>query len=91
LGCHSSRIAPRQPLTRLLFLLLRRIYRAPELFQLLATFGLVLVIEGLIYAGFPRGVKQMMALAQEMPESRLRAGGLAAAATGLFIVWLIRG
>jgi branched-chain amino acid transport system permease protein len=27
------------------FVLLRRIYRAPELFQLLATFGVVLVVE----------------------------------------------
>lgn len=59
--------------------------------DLVVALGLVLVIEGLIYAGFPRGVKQMMVRAQEVPESKLRAGGLAAAATGLFIVWLIRG
>jgi uncharacterized protein len=59
--------------------------------DLVVALGLVLVIEGLLYAGFPKGLKQMMALAQELPESKLRAGGLAAAATGLFIVWLVRG
>ncbi len=32
--------------------LLRRIYRAPELFQLLATFGVVLVIQDLVIIGF---------------------------------------
>src|SRR4051794_38827931 len=33
-------------------LLLRRIYRAPELFQLLATFGIVLVVQDLVIALF---------------------------------------
>jgi len=32
------------------FLLLRRIYKAPELFQLLATFGVVLVVQDLVVA-----------------------------------------
>jgi branched-chain amino acid transport system permease protein len=34
------------------FLLLRRIYAAPELFQLLATFGVVLIVEDLVKWGF---------------------------------------
>lgn len=59
--------------------------------DLLAALGLVLVIEGIVYAGFPGRLKRMMTLVQDVPESTLRAGGLAAAATGLFIVWLIRG
>lgn len=58
---------------------------------LVVAIGLVLVLEGVIYAGFPGGMKQMMARAQEIPDSQLRAAGLAAAATGLFIVWLVRG
>jgi len=53
--------------------------------------GLVLVIEGVIYAAFPASLKRMMATALGIPDSTLRAGGLAAAATGLFVVWLIRG
>lgn len=59
--------------------------------DLVVALGLVLVIEGLIYAGFPRGMKGMMVRAQELSDSQLRSGGMAAAATGLFIVWLIRG
>lgn len=59
--------------------------------DLVAAFGLVLVLEGIIYAGFPGWLKRMMATAQEAPESALRAGGMAAAGTGLFIVWLVRG
>ncbi len=59
--------------------------------DLVVALGLVLVIEGLIYAGFPRGMKHMMAVAQELPDSQLRAGGLVAAAAGLVVVWLIRG
>jgi uncharacterized protein len=53
--------------------------------------GLVLVIEGVIYAAFPTGLKRMMANVLGMPDSTLRGGGLAAAVTGLFLVWLIRG
>jgi uncharacterized protein len=59
--------------------------------DLLAALGLALVIEGVIYAGFPRRMKQMILTALELPDSTLRAGGLALAATGLFIVWLVRG
>lgn len=59
--------------------------------DLLAALGLALVIEGVVYAGFPRGMKRMILSALELPDSALRAGGLALAATGLFIVWLVRG
>ncbi|MBT4769795.1 MAG: DUF2065 domain-containing protein, partial [Rhodospirillaceae bacterium] len=48
-------------------------------------------IEGILYALFPQVVKRMMAMAQEMPPLIFRGGGLAAAALGLVIVWLIRG
>lgn len=57
----------------------------------LAALGLVLVIEGVVYAAFPAGLKRMMESALGMPETTLRTGGLVAAATGLFIVWLVRG
>lgn len=57
----------------------------------LTALALVLVIEGVIYALFPVAMKRMMARAMDMPASALRAGGLAAAATGVFLVWLLRG
>ena len=57
----------------------------------LAALGLVLVIEGLIYGGFPHLAKRMGAEVQGLPENALRIGGLGAIAVGVFIVWLVRG
>jgi hypothetical protein len=59
--------------------------------DLLVAAGLVLVIEGVLYAVFPEGLKRMMAAAQELPEQSLRMGGVAAIAIGVLIVWLVRG
>ncbi|WP_319532190.1 DUF2065 domain-containing protein [uncultured Cohaesibacter sp.] len=56
-----------------------------------AALGLVLVIEGLLYAVAPEGMKQMMQQVMDMPGSALRAGGLVAMLAGVFIVWLVRG
>lgn len=53
--------------------------------------GLVLVIEGLVYGGFPSAAKKMAAQAAEMPEAVLRTVGLAAIVIGVGIVWLVRG
>ena len=54
------------------------------------SLALILVIEGLIYALFPDSVRRMMALAVALPPSRLRLFGLAAAATGFCMVWVMR-
>jgi uncharacterized protein YjeT (DUF2065 family) len=56
----------------------------------LIALALVLVIEGAAYALFPDGMKRMMAAMHEIPASTLRAFGLAAAVSGVIIVWLIR-
>jgi uncharacterized protein YjeT (DUF2065 family) len=53
--------------------------------------GLVLVIEGLLLALIPERLAQMTVLLLQQPAQRLRLGGLAAAAVGLFVVWLVRG
>ncbi|MEX1107763.1 MAG: DUF2065 family protein [Dongiaceae bacterium] len=53
--------------------------------------GLVLVIEGLLLALIPERLAQMTVLLLQQPAQRLRLAGLAAAAIGLFVVWLIRG
>lgn len=57
----------------------------------LTALALVLVIEGVVYALFPDAMKHMMLRAMDMPSSVMRAGGLALAATGVFLVWLLRG
>lgn len=56
-----------------------------------AAVGLVLVIEGLVYGGFPHLAKRLGAEVQGLPENALRVAGLAAIAFGVFVVWLVRG
>jgi uncharacterized protein YjeT (DUF2065 family) len=53
--------------------------------------GLALVIEGLVFAGFPANAKRAMAAVLETPDTTLRAVGIASAITGVVLVWLIRG
>ena len=57
----------------------------------LAAVGLVLVIEGLVYGGFPGLARRMAGEVLSMPEGALRVAGLAAIAIGVGIVWLVRG
>ena len=57
----------------------------------IAALGLVLVIEGIVFALFPDGLKRKLIAALEMPASSLRTIGLLSAFTGLLIVWLVRG
>ena len=57
----------------------------------IAALGLVLVIEGVVFALFPEGLKRKLIAALEMPATTLRAVGLFAAVTGLAIVWMVRG
>lgn len=57
----------------------------------LAAIGLVLVVEGLVYGGFPALAKRLAAEVQVSSESTLRIAGLVAIAVGVGIVWLVRG
>lgn len=57
----------------------------------LTAIGLVLVIEGVLYALFPGVVRRMLALLMTQPPVAVRAAGLAGAALGVVIVWLVRG
>jgi uncharacterized protein YjeT (DUF2065 family) len=59
--------------------------------DLLTAVGLVLVIEGLIWAVFPRYGRRMLEVAAGTPEQQLQVGGAAAVAVGVVIVWLVRG
>jgi hypothetical protein len=59
--------------------------------DLLVAFGLVLVIEGLIWAAAPRLGMRLLALAAQTPEQVLRTAGAAAVAAGVIVVWLVRG
>ena len=51
--------------------------------------GLVLVIEGLLYALAPAQLKAMMQAVQKLSDDQLRIGGVAAMATGVVAVWIV--
>lgn len=59
--------------------------------DLIVAIGLVLVIEGVVYGGFPAQMKRLAAQMADIPENALRTCGLAAVAIGVGIVWLVRG
>ena len=53
--------------------------------------GLVLAIEGLLFASFPAGARRAGENLASTPETTLRLVGVLSAAVGVFIVWLLRG
>ena len=55
----------------------------------LAAFGLVFVIEGIIFAAFPGPAKRAMMSVIETPEASLRLIGVGSALAGLVVVWLV--
>jgi uncharacterized protein len=57
---------------------------------LLTGIGMMLVVEGLIYAGFPAGLKRLAARLPEIPDSALRIFGVIAMLIGIALVWLSR-
>lgn len=57
----------------------------------LTALGLVLVIEGVLYGGFPGLARRMAQQMNELPEQTIRLAGIGAAIGGLLIVWLVRG
>ena len=59
--------------------------------DLAVALGLVLVIEGLLWALAPRFGRKVLAATQDVPESSLRLTGTVAVAVGVVIVWLVRG
>jgi len=58
--------------------------------DLSTAIALVLVIEGILYALFPQGMKRMAMRAMAVPPQVLRASGLLAATIGVGLVWLLR-
>lgn len=53
--------------------------------------GLVLVVEGLIWALAPALGQRMLEAAAATPHQSLRIAGTAAVAAGVLVVWLVRG
>ncbi|RPH65387.1 MAG: DUF2065 domain-containing protein [Hyphomicrobiales bacterium] len=59
----------------------------PALFTAL---GLVLVIEGLLYALVPGQLRRIAELLRQVTDDQLRIGGASAIALGVLIVWITR-
>jgi uncharacterized protein YjeT (DUF2065 family) len=59
--------------------------------NLAVALGLVLVIEGSLWALAPGIGRRLLEVAAETPESTLRLVGGAAVAAGVLVIWLVRG
>ena len=58
--------------------------------ELIIAIGLLLFIEGLLYALFPSKMKNMMKNIEKMQVNRLRISGLLFALIGFAIVWYFK-
>ena len=56
----------------------------------LAALGLLLAIEGIVFAAFPGATRKALAEAAEAPIERMRVVGVISAVAGVFIVWVVR-
>lgn len=59
--------------------------------DLAVALGLVLVIEGVLWAAAPELAVRLLNAAAESSPHALRTAGLTAVAVGVFVVWLVRG
>ena len=59
--------------------------------EIIAALGLVLVLEGALYALFPDLMRRMAEQVMQTPGDTLRVAGLISAAIGVGVVWLVRG
>ena len=59
--------------------------------ELFSALGLVLVIEGLVWAAFPETALRMLKAAANVPQQTLRTIGVSVLATGVLLVWLAKG
>jgi uncharacterized protein YjeT (DUF2065 family) len=59
--------------------------------DLIVGFGLVLVMEGMLWAFAPDMARRLLEIASETAPATLRMSGWIAMAVGLALVWLVRG
>jgi len=61
------------------------------MWDFIVAIGLVLALEGLLFAAFPGAAKQAMANVLDTPDQILRGVGVASALIGIIVIWLVRG
>ena len=57
----------------------------------IVAFGLLLAMEGLLYAAAPGLARRAVVSILQTPDPVLRVGGLVAAIAGVVLIWLVRG
>ena len=58
--------------------------------ELIIAIGLLLFIEGILYALFPSKMKNMLKIIEKFPVNQLRLSGLLFAVIGFVIVWYFK-
>ena len=58
--------------------------------ELIIAIGLLLFIEGILYALFPSKMKNMLKKLDMIKDSQLRSGGMIFAVIGFLIVWYVK-
>ena len=58
--------------------------------ELIIALGLLLFIEGMLYALFPSKMKNMLKIIEKFPVNQLRISGLFFALIGFLIVWYFK-
>ena len=58
--------------------------------ELIIAIGLLLFIEGMLYALFPSKMKNMLKIIEKLPVGQLRVSGLFFAIIGFIIVWYFK-
>ncbi len=59
--------------------------------ELIIAIGLLLFIEGALYALFPAKMKNILKTVEKLPSSQLRTGGLLFSLIGFVIIWYFKG
>ena len=58
--------------------------------ELVIAIGLLLFIEGILYALFPSKMKNMLKKIDTIKDNQLRSGGLIFAIIGFLIIWYVK-
>jgi len=58
--------------------------------EFIIAFGLLLFIEGILYALFPSKMKNMLKSIEKIELTQLRTGGLIFALIGFVIIWYVK-
>lgn len=58
--------------------------------DLIVGFGVMMVLEGLLFAALPAWMRSAMKSVLSSPDNILRAVGLVSAVIGLVLIWLVR-